>query len=626
MTKIYLPKSEYEKIPETLQSVYHPNPNNYQNKSFEGQPSITLNATHRKYVIGREIEIVDNVDNIPADKIGTIITCKSCGEISIADKTNPTLCPYCAGIYRTSQKMPEKKDMPENLQKVAALTELSTMALQKAHKRALKAGIGKEKGQLIDIIGKKQFVYRFYLMIAERSWILQNFMSGHSANFSDDQRQAAYAAANELNSKLEREPGKYAKAYRYYKKYVLDGIPVSTIAFQDNTSDSKTIRSAITDFVSDLLADDWQLRFIMGYGAANQAIQKACPKRNKSRITEADVATKLISKILDDGNLYKYVVPVEKRQTTAEPTASAIAAETEKVCNKLLNAFYKTAFIVHPYIEDPIHARSTMTPCWQLSEHPKQGGKNAYDISIPNPARENLYTLSIYLLSCFLSIYCFEHNIPDSSEKVPALAEKHGLKVENDESGSVNIVSVNEKVLAVLDAQSWPKWLYFCVRDCREKKIIDDEKEIKGEILHHLAIADITLTKPARPTGMLAEQRGVEAINENKLEIERNAVSEMPPSEKVEDASKHNNYDVPASSAKLTSDIKQVVSCDDDLASAIYAKQLEAYIDCVNDSVLSQEETHNNLPDDEASELYTKQLNPYLYPTKTPVPPDKWMW
>lgn len=626
MTRICLPKSEYEKIPETLRGIYHPNPNNHQNKIFEGQPSITLNATHREYVVGREIEIVDNVDNIPADKIGAIITCKSCREISIADKTNPTMCPYCAGIYRATQKMPEKKDMPETLQKVAALTELSTIALQKAHKRALKANIGKEKGQLIDTIGQKQFVYRFYMMIAERSWILQNFMSEHSANFSDDQRQAVYAAANELNNKLEREPSKYAKAYRYYKKYVLDGIPVSTIAFQGNTSDCKTIRSAITDFVSDLLADDWQLRFIMGYGAANQAIRKSRPKRNKSRITEADVATKLISKILDDGNLYRYVVPVEKQQTTVEPTASAIAAETEKVCSKLLNAFYKTAFMVHPYIEDPIHARSEMTPCWQLSKHPKQGGKNAYDISIPNPARENLYTLSLYLLSCFLSIYCFEHDIPDSSEKVATLAEKHGLKVENDESGSVNIVDVNEKTLTVLDAQSWPKWLYFCVRDCREKKIIDDEKKIKGEILHHLAIADIALTKPTCPTETLPEQQGAAVMKENKSEIERNAVSEIPPKEKVDNNSEHDGYDVSMPSSKLTPDIRQTVSSDDDLASAIYAKQLEAYIDSVNDSVSNQEETHNNLSDDEASELYAKQLDPYLHQTKTPVPPEKWMW
>lgn len=70
MITIYLTKSEYDKIPESKRSIYHPHPSNHQGKNFEGLPSITLNATHREYVIGREIEIVDKIDGIPKNKIG----------------------------------------------------------------------------------------------------------------------------------------------------------------------------------------------------------------------------------------------------------------------------------------------------------------------------------------------------------------------------------------------------------------------------------------------------------------------------------------------------------------------------------------------------------------------------
>lgn len=488
MITIYLTKSEYDKIPESKRSIYHPHPSNHQGKNFEGLPSITLNATHREYVIGREIEIVDKIDGIPKNKIGTIINCKSCKELSIADQKNPTMCPYCASLYRTTKKMPEKADMPEALQKAAAITELSTLALQKEYKRVLKSNSGKK--QFVDVMAKKHFVYRFYAMIAKHSWLLRNFMEGHSANFSDDQRKAACLAASELNKKLESEPQKYAKPYSYFKKYVLDGMPISKIALQDDDCDSQDVKSAMGEYLSDLLADDWQLRFIIGYGAANQAIRKEFPKHNKEHVTETDVATKLIAKILAAGDLYKYVVPNENEQIETEPTVSAITAETEMVCKKLLYSFYKDTFIVHPYIEDPIHARTEMAPCWQQAK--KHRGKNVYNISIPYPARENLYTLSMYLLSCFLSIYCKKHDIPDSSEETITFAEKHGLKAKMDENGSISIYGVNDKTLEVLESQSWPKWLYFCIRDRREKKAIDEEKKVTEEILCHLSLAEST--------------------------------------------------------------------------------------------------------------------------------------
>lgn len=384
--------------------------------------------------------------------------------------------------------MPEKADMPEALQKAAAITELSTLALQKEYKRVLKSNSGKK--QFVDVMAKKHFVYRFYAMIAKHSWLLRNFMEGHSANFSDDQRKAACLAASELNKKLESEPQKYAKPYSYFKKYVLDGMPISKIALQDDDCDSQDVKSAMGEYLSDLLADDWQLRFIIGYGAANQAIRKEFPKHNKEHVTEADVATKLIAKILAAGDLYKYVVPNENEQIETEPTVSAITAETEMVCKKLLYSFYKDTFIVHPYIEDPIHARTEMAPCWQQAK--KHRGKNVYNISIPYPARENLYTLSMYLLSCFLSIYCKKHDIPDSSEETITFAEKHGLKAKMDENGSISIYGVNDKTLEVLESQSWPKWLYFCIRDRREKKAIDEEKKVTEEILCHLSLAEST--------------------------------------------------------------------------------------------------------------------------------------
>lgn len=569
MIILYLLKSEYGKIPDSHRGVFHPHPNNHNSKKFEGLPSITLNATHREYVVGREIEVVENLDGIPKDKIGTIITCESCKELSFADKTNPTMCPYCANLYRATKKMPEKADMPEALQKVAAITELSTLALQKEYKRVVK--VNGKKNPVVDTIAKKQFVYRFYTMIAQHSWLLQNFMTGHSANFSDDQRKAVYLAANELNNKLENKPSKYAKTYGYYKKYILDGIPNSKIAFQDGIKNGEHIKKAMADFISDLLSDDWQLRFIMGYSAANQAIHKAFPKRNKDHVTEADVAKKLIAKILAAGDLYKYVVPAEEKQIPVQPSGSATIAETEKVCKSLLHTFYKNAFIVHPYIEDPIHTRTEMTPCWQPSETPRQYGKNAYDISIPSVARENLYTLSMYMLSCFLSIYCNIHDIQDESEKIADLATEHGLKTQKKEDGSIDICDINDKTLELLDSQSWPKWLYFCVRDCREKKIIDEENQAKEEMLHYLSIANISAAKPKYSTDILLEQQNSKSQEENELLDSQN----------------------PAGSVDNETDAEKV-------------------------------ETYEDMDDDEASRLYGRMWRPYQYRSKKAVSPEEW--
>ena len=111
-TNIFLSREEFDKIPETLRGEYHPNKNNHKSKQFSGNICVTLDATHRTYVVGRELMIVDPED-VDEKALRHIIRCENCKEISLEDTRHPGLCMYCASMFSVNKTMPGKDQLPD---------------------------------------------------------------------------------------------------------------------------------------------------------------------------------------------------------------------------------------------------------------------------------------------------------------------------------------------------------------------------------------------------------------------------------------------------------------------------------------------------------------------------------
>ena len=104
-TNIFLSREEFDKIPETLRGEYHPNKNNHKSKQFSGNICVTLDATHRTYVVGRELMIVDPED-VDEKALRHIIRCENCKEISLEDTQHPGLCMYLSLIHISEPTRP----------------------------------------------------------------------------------------------------------------------------------------------------------------------------------------------------------------------------------------------------------------------------------------------------------------------------------------------------------------------------------------------------------------------------------------------------------------------------------------------------------------------------------------
>lgn len=477
---IFLSREEFDKIPETLRGEYHPNKNNHKSKQFSGNICVTLDATHRTYVVGRELMIVDPED-VDEKALRHIIRCENCKEISLEDTRHPGLCMYCASMFSVNKTMPGKDQLPDAMQKQRAAQDLAKTTIRNA----------KHTVSVLPDVDRNQLSFRFLELVSSHCSALKWFMDAHTGEFYDDQNNAVIAAIELLIQKANAEPAKYARAFNYMKRYVVDGIPLTVVNREYPFKQFR--KDEVADFLKDCIGDDWQLRFIIGYDAANLKIKEGHKKKGKKNVPDYKIASECIQNLLKNRKIYNYIKPAEKIENAHVLNQSPALAEAEKVCGCLRSTCYGYPFQLVVYLESPFEKCEDLKPKWKkLETTTKKGDIPVYDILIPKQVRKDLYSFAQYVLTTLACIYAYQNEISITIEQdgvtcdraLAEIAFNHGLLVERIEENQYKILTVNDKVIAAMESNSWPKWLYFCIEDRREKKVIDQESGIKKQIIN----------------------------------------------------------------------------------------------------------------------------------------------
>lgn len=482
---IFLTQEEFDKIPETLRGEYHPSKSNYTGKYFAGNICVTLNATHRTYVVGRELMIV-NPEEVEEKDLRHIIVCDNCGEISLADTRHTNMCIYCASMYNAKKSVPGKDELPDAVQKKRAAQDLARSAIQSA-KRATTA---------LPDSSRNPLSYRFLNLLEPYCSAVQLFMKSHTGEFYDDQSVAVEMAIELLIRKVKAAPVKYARPFNYFKRYVIDGVSLRIV--RQEYRYSQVMKEEVFDFLKDCIGDDWQLRFIMGYDAANKKILEERKKKGKKNQSDHKIAAECIKQLIKQHAISAYIRPAENIKNHIVLNQSAALAEAEKVCSCLRNGFYNRQFLIVVYLDSPFEKNTGLFPKWKKSSmSTEKPDSHIYDIAIPKQARQNLYSLSQYVLTTLACIYAKENEIKASIESdgitcnraLAEIAFQHGLMVERIDQDKYKIYDVNDKVVADLESKSWPKWLYFCIEDRRDKKVIERESGIVKRVIDENSLA-----------------------------------------------------------------------------------------------------------------------------------------